>query len=138
MKETKSIQVYPDNDVINNKIELWNCFGWELLSNQRQQEKRDGILYTFAILTFQREKSEPWYPEVSKLEKEFYALCDEYEDLESQAPKQKGLIGSVFGLFGGNKKQAAAEAERKDKMEKLSKKIDALAEKAESIVNGRN
>lgn len=137
MKETKSVQVYPDNTIINNKIEIWNCFGWELLSNQRQQEERGDMIETFVILTFQREKSEPWYPEVSKIEKEFYALCEEYSELEAQAPQQTGLIGSIFGLFGG-KKKAAAEAERKEKMEKLSKKIDALAEKAEAIVNGRN
>ena len=137
MKETKSVQVYPDNDVINKKIELWNCFGWELLSNQRQQEKKGDMIYTFAILTFQREKSEPWYLEVSKLEKEFYDLCGEYEILESQAPTQKGIIGSIFGMFG-KKKQAAAEEERLGKMKKLSDKIDALAEKAEAIVNGRN
>lgn len=136
MKETKSVQVYPDNTVINNKIEIWNCFGWELLSNQRQQEKRGDMIETFVILTFQREKSEPWYPEVSKLEKEFYELCDEYGALEAQAPQEKGLLGSIFGLFGA-KKQAAAEAERKAKMEELSKKIDALAEKAEALVNGR-
>lgn len=137
MKETKSVQVYPDNDVINKKIELWNCFGWELLSNQRQQEKKGDMIYTFAILTFQREKSEPWYLEVSKLEKEFYDLCGEYEILESQAPTQKGIIGSIFGMFG-KKKQAAAEEERLGKMKELSDKIDALAEKAEAIVNGRN
>lgn len=137
MKETKSIQVYPDNSIINQKIELWNCFGWELLSNQRQQEKRGDMIETFAILTFQREKSEPWYPEVSKIEHEFYALCDEYQVLEAQAPQQQGIIGSLFGLFGKKKKQAA-EAERVAKMEELDKKINELAAQAEAIVNGRN
>lgn len=132
MKETKSIQVYPDNDVINKKIEIWGHFGWELLSNQRQQEDRGDIISTFAILTFQREKSEPWYPEVSKIEKEYDALCAEYEDLYSQAPK--GLMGGIFGLFGGGKKQA----ERQAKMEELDKKIKALAKKADALVNGRN
>lgn len=137
MKETKSVQVYPDNQIINNKIEIWNCFGWELLSNQRQQEKRGDMIETFVILTFQREKSEPWYLEVSKLEREFYELLDNYSALEAQAPQEKGLLGSIFGLFGA-KKKAAAEAERQSKMEELSKQIDKIAEKAEALVNGRN
>ena len=132
MKETKSVQVYPDNDIINKRIEIWGCFGWELLSNQRQQEEDGNMINTFVVLTFQREKSEPWYPEVSKLEKEFYAALEEYQQLESQAPS--GIIGGVFSMFGGGKKK---EAERVARMQELSKKADKLAEKAEGIVNGR-
>ncbi len=131
MKETKSVQVYPDNDAINRKIEVWGLFGWELLSNQRQQEKHGDMIETFVVLTFQREKSEPWYPEVSKLEKEYDSLCAEYSAIEAQAPK--GLFGSVLSLFGGKKKQA----EREEKLSAISKKLDEIAEKAEALVNGR-
>lgn len=37
-RETKTIQMYPDDDAINQAISLWENFGWEVIGNQRCQE----------------------------------------------------------------------------------------------------
>ena len=86
MKETKTVQVYPSDDIVNATVEEYGSFGWEVINNQRCQEfdgqtrGADGGLTnhysTFNKITFTREKSSPWYESVTAIEKE-------YNDLES-------------------------------------------------------
>ena len=56
MKETKTIQLYPDDNVINDAVALYENFGWEVVSNQRCQELTDGgrKTSTFNKLTLSR------------------------------------------------------------------------------------
>lgn len=71
MKETKTVQVYPSDAIVNATIEEYGSFGWEVISNQRCQEydgqtrEYDGSLTknysTFNKITFTREKDSPWY-----------------------------------------------------------------------------
>ena len=37
-RESKTVQVYPDDAIVNNTIAEYESFGWELISNQRCQE----------------------------------------------------------------------------------------------------
>lgn len=84
MKESKTVQVYPSDNIVNATIEEQGSFGWEVINNQRCQEydrqtrDTDGSLTnhysTFNKITFTREKSSPWYDEVTQLENEHEAL----------------------------------------------------------------
>lgn len=42
-RETKTIQMYPDDDAINQAISLWENFGWEVIGNQRCQNSKSRI-----------------------------------------------------------------------------------------------
>lgn len=80
-KETKTVQCYPDDGLINKKIDEYASFGWELINNQRCQEYEgtyDGYKHwsTFNKLTFTRDKSASWYNKVVDLEKEYERLND--------------------------------------------------------------
>lgn len=76
-RETKTVQVYPSDDVVNNTITSFENFGWEVIGNQRCQEfthqDADGTKHyeTFNKLTFTRDKDAKWYDEVSELEDEY-------------------------------------------------------------------
>lgn len=79
-RETKTIQLYPDDKIVNDTIAAYEIFGWEVINNQRCQEftrqDSNGTKHysTFNKVTFSREKASSWYPEVSELEREFDAL----------------------------------------------------------------
>ncbi|MDE7301294.1 MAG: hypothetical protein K2N47_03905, partial [Clostridia bacterium] len=97
MKETKTVQVYPDDKVVNATISEYESFGWEVVGNQRCQEY-DGQTHdyysgsttnhysTFNKITFTREKASPWYEEVAKLEKEYNILSDTRQSYISARP----------------------------------------------------
>jgi len=91
-RESVTIQVYPDESDINNKIKRYEIFGWEVVSNQRMQQfvgqtkESDGKggydIYdnyeTYNMLTFSREKNMPWYDKIVLLENEYISLEKEY------------------------------------------------------------
>ncbi|MDE7380346.1 MAG: hypothetical protein K2N14_04760 [Clostridia bacterium] len=96
MKETKTIQVYPSDDIVNATIEEYESFGWEVIGNQRCQEF-DGTTHgidgsttqhysTFNKITFTREKESHWYEEVSSLEKEYYVTKDTIDSYRNYKP----------------------------------------------------
>lgn len=102
-RETKTIQCYPDDDIINRKVSRYEAFGWELIGNQRcqeftgQTETSDTITNhysTFNKLTFSRDKSAPWYDKVVRLESEFENLMDR----EPSRPADKRF--KPFSWFG--------------------------------------
>lgn len=86
MRETKTIQLYPDDGEINNTVSLYENFGWEVVSNQRCQELIDGgtRTSTFNKLTISRDKDAKWYRDVKDLEDEYDRTLGEIENLKSQ------------------------------------------------------
>ena len=109
MKETKTIQVYPDDVIVNETISEYESFGWEVVGNQRCQEYdgqthgTDGSLTnhysTFNKITFSREKSAPWYEEVVKLEKEHNTLedtCSKYRKAKPTCYPPKRAEGTDY------------------------------------------
>lgn len=115
MKETKTIQVYPSDALINATIEEYGSFGWEVISNQRCQEF-EGTTHdiitgsstkhysTFNKITFTREKSAAWYDEVSDLEKEYNTAGDTIRSYKNRKPvlrkvKPEGIIAACMGLW---------------------------------------
>lgn len=115
MKETKTIQVYPSDAIINATIEEYGSFGWEVIGNQRCQEFEgtthdyfDGSTTkhysTFNKITFTREKYSPWYEEVSLLEKEYNATKDTVKSYEKCKPvlrelKLQGISAFAVGFM---------------------------------------
>ena len=109
MKETKTIQVYPSDDIINSTIEEYASFGWEVISNQRCQEyegQSDGIKHysTFNKITFTREKSSAWYDEVAQIEKEHNTLKETRKSYKRYEPRLKelrvqGIVAVAIGFW---------------------------------------
>ena len=115
MKETKTVQVYPDDNIVNDTIEEYGSFGWEVISNQRCQEFEgqtrdiyDGSTKnhysTFNKITFTREKSSTWYEGVSQLEKEYNGLKDTIASYKSRKPvlrkpRPQGSMGVALGFL---------------------------------------
>ena len=111
MRITKTVQVYPSDDIVNATISENASFGWEVIGNQRCQEydgqTRDFITgsstshySTFNKITFSRENSLPWYDAVTKLETEYYVLKNKaqyYRDLEPELKKLKS--NGVLAVF---------------------------------------
>ena len=107
-KETKTVQCYPDDNKVNAMIEQYGSFGWELINNQRCQEYEgttsDGYRHwsTFNKLTFQREKSSPWYGKVVDLENQHDSIMNSKPKDYSISPSKYLLIfGILFGLLFG-------------------------------------
>ncbi|MDE7082462.1 MAG: hypothetical protein K2O89_02000 [Clostridia bacterium] len=114
MKETKTVQVYPSDSVVNATIREYGSFGWEVINNQRCQEFDgqtrgiDGSVVnnysTFNKITFTREKNSAWYEEVSQMEKEYYALKDTSKTYAAQQsvlrkPSPQGAMGVLLGVL---------------------------------------
>lgn len=109
MKETKTIQVYPSDDIINSTIEEYGSFGWEVIGNQRCQEyegQSDGIKHysTFNKITFTREKSSAWYDEVAQMEREYNTLKDTRKSYKRYEPRLKelrvqGIVAVAIGFW---------------------------------------
>lgn len=114
-RETKTIQCYPDDRIINERVKRYEAFGWELINNQRCQEYEgqtsshdfiDGGTVvtshysTFNKLTFSRDKSALWYAEVVELEKEHDRLLNTEPDNYAVRPSNNWLLG-IFGLLIG-------------------------------------
>lgn len=114
MKETKTVQVYPDDSIVNATISEYESFGWEVVGNQRCQEY-EGQTYgidgsstkhysTFNKITFTREKASPWYDEVTQIEKEYYTLSDTASRYRSMKPvlrklKLDGIAAAAIGVW---------------------------------------
>ena len=114
MKETRTVQVYPDDNIVNATIGEYESFGWEVVGNQRCQEY-DGQTYgidgsvtknysTFNKVTFTREKDLPWYAEVSQIEREYYALKDTAKTYKAykpvlKKPSPEGSMGVALGAL---------------------------------------
>ncbi len=106
-RETKTIQCYPDDDIINRRVKEYEAFGWELVNNQRCQEY-DGQSYdpidkvttttysTFNKLTFSREKATPWYDEVTRLERNFHDVMDTKPSAPANRKMQKAAYAWAF------------------------------------------
>ncbi len=100
-KETTTIQCYPSDKEINEKIRLFEMFGWEVINNQRCQEftgqDSDGTRHfeTFNKITFSREKGAPWYAEARELESEYVKLTTLRN---STAPYIRREAAEKFGL----------------------------------------
>ena len=84
-KETKFIEVHPSE--VENTIEFWQYFGWELVGAPQEIYNKDSHLErrgddtysvttttNYAKITFQRDNSIPNYAELVDLEKKFYAV----------------------------------------------------------------
>ncbi|MDE5563241.1 MAG: hypothetical protein K2J01_06860 [Clostridiales bacterium] len=115
MKETKTVQVYPSDDIVNATIEEYESFGWEVVSNQRCQEFEgtthdifDGSTTrhysTFNKITFSREKESHWYDQVATLEKEYNITKDTIKSYKNykpvlQTPKPEGTMGMAVGCL---------------------------------------
>ena len=106
MRETKTVQVKPDDEIVNNTIKEYESFGWEVLNNQRcqEQEVRGGLIYfvTFNKITFTREKSTPWYDEVTQLEKQHNEInntIETYKDAEPEYSPVEIYISVSILLF---------------------------------------
>lgn len=107
-RETKTVQCYPDDDIVNERIRQYEAFGWELINNQRCQEfdgqssemAFDGSTTTvnhystFNKLTFSREKNSPWYGEVTALEANYNRLLDE----KPSRPYERKIKGVLIFL----------------------------------------
>lgn len=109
MRETKTVQVYPDDDIVNATIEEYGSFGWEAIGNQRCQEYA-GQTYEFGVgstnhystfnkITFSREKDSPWYAEVSQIERQYNTLKDTVKSYKAQKPSQRTLRLSGLAAF---------------------------------------
>lgn len=114
MKETKTVQVYPDDDIVNATIGEYESFGWEVVGNQRCQEY-EGQTYgidgsstkhysTFNKITFTREKDAPWYAEVSQIEREYNVLKDTAKTYKNakpvlRKPSPDGIVGVALGVM---------------------------------------
>ena len=106
-RETKTIQYYPDDEKINRECAVQASFGWELIGNQRCVEEKTYGEYvntsTFHKLTFSREKSSPWYSEVTALEDRYNTLTNSepvcYADEPGKTLLFWGIMGLVFGLI---------------------------------------
>lgn len=109
MKESKTIQVYPDDDIVNETIGEYESFGWEVINNQRMQEfegtDSNGTKHysTFNKITFSREKESTWYEAVTDLEREYNSAESTVKSYQRAKPvlKQVKPEGSVGVALGG-------------------------------------
>ena len=98
-RETITVQVYPDDSIINRTIAEYERFGWEVISNQRMQEFTGQTSYgdgssanhysTFNKITFSRDKDAAWYEEVKECENRYKQLLKEKEDLQDSLPSDR-------------------------------------------------
>ena len=82
-KESKVVQVYPSDAKVQESMDENAIFGWEVINNQKFQEFTHSSIglfsntnhySTYVKITYQRERSESWYPRVAELEKEYESL----------------------------------------------------------------
>ncbi len=77
---------------VNNMVTMFECFGWELVSNNVVTSLSTSEAMNVATeneLTFKRDKEAPWYSEVSKLQEEFDSIADQIEEIESTDPTKE-------------------------------------------------
>lgn len=110
-RETKSVQVYPNDYEVNQKCKREEMFGWEVIGNQSVQQFKgsdpDGTQHyeSYVKLTFSRDKSAPWYAEVAELEKEYNHLESTYNSVSDAEPKEYRIwvtcVVAALGCFTG-------------------------------------
>ena len=98
-KETITVQVYPDDNVVNRTIAEYERFGWEVISNQRMQEFTGQTKYgdgssenhysTFNKITFSRDKDAAWYEEVRECERQYQQLEKEADQMQRALPSDR-------------------------------------------------
>ena len=112
-RETKTIQCYPDDNIINERIRAFEAFGWELINNQRCQEfdgqtkeydlRGGSTTYnhysTFNKLTFSRDRSAMWYREVVALEDKYNEKDNEIDRLNSLKPSKPKTVKTISMVF---------------------------------------
>lgn len=116
-RETTTVQCYPDDSIINEKIKEYEAFGWELINNQRCQEYRGQTsnteytgswkttvtdhYATFNKLTFSREKNTAWYSKIVDMEKEYNSLKNSKpsEPYYQKASGARFYLGAVIALL---------------------------------------
>ena len=108
-KETKSISVNPNDE--QDIIEIFQIFGWELLSSQEifnkntHLETRDDGVYNvtsttnYVKLVFSRETTMPNYSKFLVLENEYWSI----DNPDYKPPFGTGLMKIIAGIsaFGG-------------------------------------
>lgn len=108
--ENSSIQVSPSRE--QEAIEVYQKFGWELVSSQEifnkdsHNEARGDSLYSvtettnYVKLLFRRDKDMPYYNEVCDLENQYYdKINNEPHYSFSKALLYIGIVIAVIGLF---------------------------------------
>lgn len=107
-KESKVMQVYPNDQKVQAAMDTNAIFGWEVTGNQKFQEytgqTRSGNtttrhFSTYVKLTFSREKSAPWYSRVVSLENEWYGINTRMDALWKDKPTRK-ILRLVLIFFG--------------------------------------
>ncbi len=93
-RESKQVQAHPDH--VDEVIKYYERWGWEVISNQRHQEKerRGDTVYTntFNKITFSRDKAAPWYGRVCQLENAYYYISEKGSD-DYLLAKEYGYTG---------------------------------------------
>lgn len=105
-RETKTVQCYPSDEKINETCARYGSFGWELIGNQRCEEDKgtyDGYRHwtTFNKLTFTREKTSPWYDEVTTIEREYDAIMRSEPNNYAVKPGKGFLLYGICGIIIG-------------------------------------
>ncbi len=99
-RETKTVQCYPSDSAVNEKCKLYGSFGWELIGNQRCQEQQSYGEYintsTFNKLTFSRERTAPWYGEVTALENKYNELYNTKPSCYTNDPSKGWLVWGII------------------------------------------
>ena len=109
--ETKSAQVAPNQE--QSTIDLYQKFGWTLLSSQEiysknsHIESRGGQNYSvtettnYVKLTFQRDKDMPNYDKIVPLENEYFALANSIpvNDGKGKGLRVLGIIATIIGAW---------------------------------------
>ena len=116
-RETKSISVSPNSE--QDAIEIWQVFGWELVSSQEifnkdthKETRSDGVYNVttttnYVKLVFSRETTIPNYAQIVALEKEYESIQDPpYKppfgmNLLQYAGGALGLLGFIGLAMGG-------------------------------------
>ena len=106
-RETKSITVLPKEE--QNAIEIWQLFGWELLSSQEifnkdthKETRSDGVYNVttttnYVKLVFSRETNMPNYAQIVALEREY----DSISDPQYTEPALSKLLKFGAGVIAG-------------------------------------
>ena len=107
-RETQVVKVYPSDEAVRAKINLFEAFGWEVAGNQKITDKTgsyegaDGNYYTttetYIQLTFSRDKAAPWYKEVVELEQAYIREENVWNNTLTQEPTKPKYI-SFFGVI---------------------------------------
>ena len=100
-KETYVKRCY--NWEVNGTIAIYECFGWELVSNNvvtSLNNEENMNLASENDLTFSRDKDSAWYPEVSRLQQEYISYNNQMEQILATDPTKKIKFHWILFLVG--------------------------------------